>query len=324
MTRTKKPTSDTSERLKREQAFLSAMALGGAGLVCVAAFVLFSHATALFIAAIVLGAAHGMARGFARTVAGLAGAIVAILLAPPLGRALEGTIGPLFGLGGLAARGVSVLICGVLVLAVVSLSLRAVSRRVLKAHVVARLADRVLGAGAGFLQGLLVAVLLLWVPLSLEPVLVTSPAPAPDGASKPENPGVRLVRRWSEEVRESSLAPVARATNPLPDARWLTLLRDFALVSRDKDAMASLMNSEAMKKIAELPSVKSAIAQIKADPTLAPLVERSGPVSEQDVLNVLNSPTVLKVLDESQIVQEFSPLAPELEKALEEAMKKVK
>lgn len=317
---------DTPQSLRRENWTITALALAAAALVCIPAWLFLSHATALFLTAIALGTVHGISQGLARTVAGLAAAIAAILFAPPLGRALEGTLGPLFNLGGLAARGASIALCGLVLLLGLSLALRSVAKRAFKNNRLARYTDRILGAGAGLVQGLLLAVLLLWVPLSLEPVLnANQAAPPPATDEQPEQPApppVRLIERWADEVRKSSLAPIAAATNPLPDTRWLSLLRDFAMISRNREAMEALMNSDVMKKIADLPSVRTAIEQLRADPSLAPLLESEG-VSEHDVLQVLNSPTVLKILEDSRILQEFEPLAPELEKAIAQAKSKM-
>jgi len=61
------------------------------------------------------------------------------------------------------------------------------------------------------------------------------------------------------------------------------------------------------------------LGAMEQDPALREIVRGDRPIDAQGVLAILNSDVVLRALDESTLLADASPLAPEVRASLEEA-----
>jgi HEAT repeat protein len=60
---------------------------------------------------------------------------------------------------------------------------------------------------------------------------------------------------------------------------------------------------------------------LTTDPQIAPILESGEEITSNDLRTILDSPTLLKILDETDLVAELSPLTGEIQQAIEEALR---
>lgn len=257
-------------------------------------------------------AALGFVRGVARVAGLVVATFVAILIAPALGRGLEGLVASMTGTGGLRARLIAIMVAGLVVIVVVSVAVNFAMKAWVKRQPGVKRWDRWAGLGLGGLEGLLIALLVVWVPLTLEPV---AKAIVESGGG---DDTTRRILSAAEGVRGSALGGIATSTNPLAENDLMKLAGDFAVISRDQAKLERFMATDAMKRIQALPSINQAIDMIEKDPELRQLTEGGRGVSVQAIFKILDNPTVLKVLDQTTVVADLTPLAGDLQAAVKQ------
>lgn len=286
---------------------------------------------ALAAAVLTLSIAQGLWRGLSGSAGLLVGTLVALILARPVGRAIEPLASSLFSVSGLMGRLVATLVAGALILIITSILVTWPIRRAIKARPTWRAWDRLIGGGAGALEGFLLVLVLLWAPKALEPFararLADRQAEIDQGlptsaATLAADRQAQRIRTWAEAIDRSSLSGVVQATNPIADSSWMKLAEDFSSISRHPQARDHFLQSDALKQLENLPSVKSAIDELKGDPELAGLYSEHG-ISKDAIWKFLNSPRITSILDRSTITQDIEPLVPALRQAIEEARAKV-
>lgn len=331
------------ERLRRTKWWIA----GSLGLLLIVGLIAGGVVTKVVVGLICLTALQGLwkgATGLAGLVAGLA---VAVLVAPPIGRALEGVVGSIGGLGGLANRFTSMAVAALLVVALVAFASGIGVRRVMRARPGWKRWDPFVGVGFGLLEGVFLALLMLWVPLSLEPVAraqvesaaamqsatgplaggqtLGRPTGAP-GAEPPEAARGNVVSAgvvaYAGRVRASLIGGIAEALNPIKGARILSLANDFVAVSADPGAIEHFRESEVMRFIAALPSVRQALRMCEEDAELRRVVE-SGRMSHAALSEIMNSETVLRIFDETTIVRDLTPMTESIALAIVDAKAQV-
>lgn len=269
---------------------------------------------------------QGLWRGASELAGLLVGSVLAIALAPPIARGVEAPIGAAFGTTGLVNRFAAIaLIGGVIIIAVGSVG-GVVARRLMRDRPHWRRWDRYLGGAFGVVEGLVLGLMVLWVPLALEPIAESRLARTEwddyaqtDSPPAPPPPGARAVLRMAREVRESVLGGVAQATNPVPGSDLLALAADFAAVSRDPAAMDHLMSSPVMEEIQAMPSVVKSLELMRADDEVRAVIEGGRGVTADFLRTLVTSPTVLRVFDETTVVDDLTPQAERLRRAIREA-----
>lgn len=299
------------------------------------------------IVAVIAGACtlQGLWRGASEIVGVLVGMFVAAFLCRPLGRAMEGAVSSLCGTSGLTNRFVSVGLVALLVSATISIAASVAFKRFWKAKLGAWMRwNYLVGAGLGLIEGAILSMLVLWTPLFVEPIAraeVSLDQQLGRSNEEGENVMARRAASWATAVRESALGSVAIATNPTAASPIVQLLEDFVAVSNDEEAMEHFVSSEPLQRLKNLPSVGEAIRRLEADPELtglikspstsppaantpsgkAPLDDRDPPVqiSGETVRAILGSDTLLKILDETTVVQDLAPMAGDIGMALREA-----
>jgi hypothetical protein len=266
-----------------------------------------------------LGMLQGLWRGASELIGIVVSSLVAVLIAPPLGRALEGVTSGLLGTGGILNRMIAVVGVGLLVVIIGSVVVSIFAKRALKLRPQWRRWNSIAGAGLGMVEGIILGMAILWTPLALEPVAATQLAEADEDTASPVAKG---IRSFADRVRGSSLGGVAQATNPIEGSRLLSLANDFIAVARDEDAMAWFMGTPVMQEIGALPSVNEAKNRINADPKLVRVLEEEG-VSVDLLKQVLESRTILDIFDQTTVVSDLSPKADRLVEAITQAKARI-
>lgn len=298
--------------------------------VLVGAVLLGGPVTKLFTAVVVLSTWQGLWRGAAEALSVLIGSVLALLLAPAIGRGLEGVVGGVLGTTGLLARVLSIGLVGITIIALVGIG----GGRVIKKPIAARPGLKrwnfIAGAGLGLVEGFILALGLMWAVLALEPIAANQVAASQDPIAADEqsarfqpNPMAERLVKIAGEVHDSSLGGLAETTNPIEGSRLLSIMQDFAAISRDPEAVRAFVESDVMKEIAEFPSVQRAKELIDQDPQLGSLAGAQG-VSVSTIRQILESPTLLRILDETRVVQDVTPMAGRLEEAIRQARQRVR
>lgn len=292
--------------------------VGVALLAMVASLVLGNWVTALAVAIVGLTMLQGLWRGAAEVFGVVIAMVVAVVLAPPLGRAFEGLTHSLVGTGGIANRLVSMGLVAVAITISLAGVVGMLARRWLKRRPGWRAANRYVGAGLGLVEGLFIAALLFWSLLMLEPIARSQLA----GAAAGSNPVAERVAQAAQTARQSTFSGLAQATNPLPDMDLVSLIGDFAAITGPPEAREHFLSSEVIKKLQNLPSLQAALEEVKKDPDLSGLVGERG-VTTGDVNKFLNSATVLRIIDRGDAMRDLKPLAEDLKAAIREAKAKI-
>ena len=275
-----------------------------------------TRAFALFV---VLATVNGWWLGASKVAAALGGLLVATILAVPLGRAFEGLFASILGTGGLANRMISVAVIAVLLVAAATAALHIPVRRLVEQHPDWRRYDRLAGSGIGLLEGCMLGMLMLWAVLSLAPMAALSVAASEESGAEP-NAAARLINDAADAARDSMIGRLADAANPLSGMRLIALFRKALLMLNDVTAREAFVTDEAMVGIRDRPSVRKAMDMFAADTALMETINAEHGLSRESLQAVMNSQTVLDVLDKTGLVDELTPLADELERAIDRAL----
>ena len=275
---------------------------------------------------VMLTTLYGFSNGGIRTGALLLALMISATAAFPLGRLLEGTVGDLFNLSGLARRGASIGVTALLVLIVASLLGDLVARRVAKKHLWGEGIDRTAGAIFGLCEGALLAAMLIWGAGALEPT-------AQDRLERHEiarasgtlTPAMTLSERLSRSVlaltadtREHPVGAVVADANPIADTAAVQILDDFRRVSSNPAAMRVFTESDAMRRVREHPAVREIVGTLSRDPEISAAIERG--LDRRGIGTILQSDALLEAIDDSDAMHAIAPLMEDVRAALNEAL----
>lgn len=285
---------------------------------------------------------QGLWRGASQILGVLVGMLVAAALCQPLGRACEGLIASIAGTTGLTNRFVSVGVAALVLAAIVAAGASWGLKQLWKSRQHAWMKwDHLLGGGVGLVEGVVLSLVVLWTPIMLEPIASAQASLAPQTIDASRPALARRVADWAAAVRASPLGGLAAATNPAASSPTLQLLEDFIAVARDPEAMERFLNSEPLQRLKNTPSVGEAVRRLEADPELEALLTGSPPngtpdaaatqhttsddatpgppITGETIRAILSSNTLLKVLDETTVVEDLAPMTGDIGNALREA-----
>jgi hypothetical protein len=252
------------------------------------------------------------------------GLVLALPVALSTGRGVGGFTASLFGTTGLTNRLIAIGLVALVVTSLGGIAGRVLRRIVIRRHPTLRLWDPYAGALIGAAEGSLLAVMLLWAPLALEPIARVQMAEPDEGGTPPAPSFLAVgVAKAANQVRASALGRLAESTNPFGASDLLSLAADFAAVSRDPDAMAFFMRTPVMQRVQRLDSVGRARAILGADPELSSMFGEGG-ISADALKRLMDSPTVLRAFDETTVVSDLRPLEPALIEAIRQARARVR
>jgi len=315
-----KPEADANDTTSgRSWGFMALLCVGG---VCiVAALVLGNPATKVLVPFLALATLNGYRVGGLKVTAGLLGLVVGALLAIPAGQVCEGAVGWLFGLSGLAGRLASIVAVGIVLAVVVTFLVdRFIGRRLRRKSAVLRY-DKWVGSGLGMAQGALIALVLLWSILILEPVASARLAMASEDRSAPESdPAAVRIVSLVEMARASFVGRIADAVNPMAESQMVTLPRKGLSMLSNPVAIEAFNNHPAIQRLSERRVVKEVVEVLAEDPEISGILASDEGLTQRDLLVVLSSPRLLEVLDRADVLTELRPIADELEEALDQAL----
>jgi len=307
---------------------------GALGAMVVLALAFGSITTFLAALVFVFAVFQGLWRGATELLGLVVGMVIAALLAAPLGRAMSGVTASIFGTGGLTNRFLSIALVAVIITVIFAATLGFAAKRWLKKHENWKRWDPFAGAALGAIEGSILAMLVLWVPLAMEPLAQSRLREEAEEAAQAVESGEEVVApsiatslattvvEMSKKVHESALGNVAEATNPVAGSQLIVLASDFAAVTRDPAAMDYFLATPVMQDIHNLPSLNAAMEQIKADAELSRLFDAAG-VSIASIRAILDSDALLLILDTTTVVEDLMPRAEEIAAAVAEAKTKI-
>lgn len=301
--------------------------IGGAALLVAVIALLFGGTPAKVVGVVTaLAVLQGLWRGAAEGIFVLGATVAALLLAPSFGRALEGSVASVLGTRGLMNRFIAIALVGAIVILGVSAISAVAARGILRRWPNLRPWNRYAGAAVGLVQGLILSLIVLWIPLALEPVARAREDrerytdDVKYGVPPPNEPARRIIR-YADEIRASALGGIAEATNPAKESRILAVAADFAAVSRDAAAMEHFLESPAVRAVLALPSVEQALGRLRAEKELQIDPERG--VSAATIMRLLQSDALLEVLDRTTVLTDLRPHAEGLIAAVAEAKSRI-
>jgi uncharacterized membrane protein required for colicin V production len=331
---------------QRRQGRLLLLGIAAVGLLAIAlAFAFGSPVTQVLVVVVTLTTFQGAAIGAAETAGLVVSLLLAALLAFPIGRLIEDAVGGALGVTGLMKRGAGVAIAAVAVLLVGSLLFGFISRRVFRKNR-RGMTDRSIGGALGLAEGVFLGLFALWALMAIEPVAQsrlasaqTSPSvpaetnpspsasPVPKADAAPPEPTTaadetsnalaRRVLAVTESARGSAFGRLAQTTNPFEETPVVRMADDYLVVVRDPDALAWFLESDAVRRFNETPSVRRAIETLQSDPEIRAAIQ--GGLDRGGLRSILDSDEVLRVLDETTVIEDIEPIIEDLRAALDEA-----
>ncbi|MBS0192185.1 MAG: CvpA family protein [Phycisphaerales bacterium] len=308
------PQSERPPPLSRLRAGL----MVGVGAVALACLVFGSLPVKVVAVVLAVCVIQGLWRGAAELVGLVIGMVLGVALCRPLGRLFEPLFAGIAGTRGLSSRLLSTGIAAVFVSIIAAGIIGFAAKRMMKKRPELAGADKLAGGGLGLIEGCFLGLVLLWVPLAMEPVARGQLNTGDSSGKDKANPVAAAVVQFAEEVKSSSLGNVAERTNPIEGSRVFSLAADFAIVMRNPRAREHFVTSPAMKALRETPSLQSAIAKLEQDPELGALI-RAGDYGPDFLKSVFTSRGLVDVLDNTTIVRDLTPQVGAIESALQEA-----
>jgi DNA-directed RNA polymerase subunit RPC12/RpoP len=281
------------------------------------ALVLGNLVTRLIVLLMLLTVINGYWLGAANVAAGIVGMVATAGLAVPVGRLFEGACARILGTTGLANRMASVAICGVILATIGAAAVSLVLTRVLKKWTAWKRVDRLVGAGLGLFEGALLGILLIWGILALEPMAAGNIAQAADPRSRVVvSPASSRIVALAKAAHDSTMGQVAGVVNPLRSMRMIGMLADAQIVLNDPQAREAFLHHPKMVAIHDRPAVRRALDLLAQEPLVESLKDG---VSGSELRRLLDSPRLLAVLDETNLVAELAPVAEQIAEALADA-----
>ena len=265
-----------------------------------------------------LGTLQGLWRGAVELTGLVLGMVLAIILARPLGIALEGATRAVFGTGGMLNRGLSMALVVTVVTIAVAIAFKLTAGRKLQRHEPIAKFDKLAGAAVGLVEGSIVGLALLWVPLALEPVATAQLAARDMDRAMPPNPIAERVLDFAHQVRASSLGTFAEATNPAQGISLLALANEAAALLSDPAKFERFMQSDAVARLQALASFNQALDMMNTDREIGRVFDAKE--LDADVIRQLaESDTMLHIMDETTLIADVEPLVADIRQAIAEA-----
>jgi uncharacterized membrane protein required for colicin V production len=290
----------------------------GSAVLLLLGLLLFDPPGKVAVTIIVLLVLQGLWRGSSDIAGMLVGTLFAVVLARPLAPAFEGITGSIFGVSGLANRLAATFAAGTVVLLVVAAVVSTLLRKLIKSQPAWARWDPYAGATVGAIEGAILALAVMWVPVALRPVAEAQVAQAKaDGV--PAAPQAHFVVSAASAIENSSLGGVAEATNPVKGTRLISVSGDMLEVLHNDAMRQHFLESEVMRQVDAMESVKHALEIIQADTELMKVLDDGA--NEDAVRTLFNSDTVMRAIDKTGVVSELADMAPRIADAIEAARK---
>ncbi|MEM1185307.1 MAG: hypothetical protein AAGI53_09940 [Planctomycetota bacterium] len=262
-------------------------------------------------------------------------------LAILVGLALSGVVGPLFepalasvgGTGGVVARLATRAFAVALVAFPLATGLAFGFRALLKKAGVAKRWNSVAGACIGGVEGCVVALMILWIPVLLGPVAKVQVARVSPDAADQQNEddslfgprratkapnlfaAAELVSSWEDALRASMLWGLAAATAPTQGTEMVVLASEFAKITRDDDAMMRLLGDPVMVEIGELESVQKALDRLRHENDVRAVIDGE-PITQERLWVLLQSDPLLRAIEDTGAMDDLALRASDIADAI--------
>jgi len=270
------------------------------------------HVTATVVAAVTIAGFSGYRLGAAKVCGVFGGLTLAFMFAPTLGRQLEPQFIKWFGTEGFANRMLSTGVAGLGITLIVALTVRLLARWVLEERPLLQSCNKWGGFSFGVVQGAVVMLLLLGGLLVIEPMVENRlHSHVPSGDSKMQKIVARRVIELTSQTRRSAVAPWVVAYNPFIRVRQLKRLHRSMLVLSDPQQLNQLVESNELAQLQQDPSILQAIDELREDPQVRSFFESGKPVDHQAALSFLDNPSIMKLLNQPELLNQLSDLLGE-------------
>ena len=232
-----------------------------------------ARATTVVLTALCLALAlQGLWLGAIRVAAIVAGMLIALLIAPPIGGALAGAVRSVFGvprlLSGLVGTGIVAVILVITAAAVAGpIGKRLIQRRRLGTHL-----NRWLGCALGATEGVFLSLMIVWALAILRPVAEVAQRTV-EARGEP-HPVAKAVVAAADDAQGSLFGRAAAGLNPLNEVAAVRLTAELAETATDERALNAFAADPAIKPLFDEPPVKSALDRLRQDKELTALVEK--------------------------------------------------
>ena len=251
------------------------------------------------------GCISGFKVGAARTLATVAGIIAAVWFTPQFSGDLEPKLTEWISTTGLTNRLLSIGLIGGLIILVTVLVVGLISGSIFKRSRGLNSLNR----WTGFLMGGAEAAVGLFVLLSgliiVQPMLpVSSVTEAPIEHAITTN-----VAKVVEQTEQSYIAPYIEKYNPFvkyPQLNRFAEVQSTVAVLQDPVAVKKIIYDPRIKALQEDPAMQEAIDKLKKDKTINKILRSGGPTDAAKVMQIMNSPVLLDLLDQPGFVEEAS------------------
>jgi hypothetical protein len=157
---------------------------------------------------------------------------------------------------------------------------------------------------------------MLWSVFALEPVAVTSLAQGDEDGGNPISQGVVAM---ADAARGSRIGRIADAMNPLDEMRLFALFENALVVLNDPGAREAFVTHPAIERLRNRPTVQAAMQALADDPEIGLILE-TGAVSGDQLRRLLDSDTLLAIIDDGELVADLRPMIGDIQAALDEAL----
>lgn len=299
-------------------------ALPGIIAVFAVAMIFGNNVTRLFFVLLTAAAVQGYWLRASKLLPSVAGLVVAIPAAIPLGIAGEGLTRGLLGTTGLLNRMISVGLFAVVILVVVTAALHVLVRRVLSNRPRWRRYDRLGGLALGAVQGMLVGMVAVWAMLTVGPVAEAAGGQdVGDGVETEQtSASVRVGSEMGRQARESIVGRIFEGINPFREMLYLPVAQRALVVVNDPEARETFVEHEAIRRLRERESFSRTVEMLLDDDEIVAVIDEAGEqgrLSWQGLLSLLSSDALLSALDETGVVHDVSHMAEDIREAVDDA-----
>ena len=288
-------------------------------LICLALFgipaAVFAYQQDYVLAGLLVIVAAGCFSGFkvgaVRTLAMIAGIAAAVWFTPQFAGDLEPKLTEWISTTGITNRLLSIGLIGISIVAVTVLVLGLISGTIFKRSSGLNSMNRWTGflmGGAEAGVGLLV---LLGGLIVVQPMLPTSS----DTEAPIQNAISTNVATLIEHTQRSHIGPVIEKYNPFvkyPQLNCFAEVQNTFAVLQDPVAVKKMIYDPRIKALQEDPSMREAIDMLKSDKTVNSILKSGGPTDMGKVMEIMNSPVVLHLLDQPGFMAEASQVIAEM------------
>lgn len=255
---------------------------------------------AAVIAVLVSMAYSGFRIGFAQAVAGFAAIAAAVFFAPMLASRYEATFADYAQTSGLVNRYACMVTIGLLISLVAGWMLNALVNRFLAKRTHLKRLNAYAGIVFGVVEGSIFLLFILGGALSGQLWLRDL------NLDDQPNRWAAMIDATAAATRQSILGDTIRDLNPFERIGVLAQVGDLPAATKqlsDPEEFSALLDDRRIRELTEDPEFSTALKELQEDPVIRKVIDEGQPIDARVVIRLLNSPTMIKLVDQPRFVQ---------------------